>query len=217
VNDLNEIAMTLGGAILFPCLAMTLATGCAARVYSESEPAGVYAGPAEGDNAVVYVDTVPPNIEAYPHYYYGGGYAYYVDGRWYRRGPRGWGYYRQEPPQLEHQRAYFIQQAPAPAIRRERSEVERSPVEPREHREVERTPALPSERREAERPPAVPGERREVERAPADPRERPNAPQAPAEARPHPAVVEAQSPSREAPRRAPPANKRPAPPKEHER
>src|SRR5579864_5265749 len=119
------------GCVLLPCVAITLGTGCAARVDAESEPAGAYPAPVEED-AVVYVDTVPPEIEAYPHYYYGGGYAYYVEGRWYRRGPRGWGYYRQEPPQLERQRAHVEQRGPAPAIPRERSNVESAPAARRE-------------------------------------------------------------------------------------
>jgi hypothetical protein len=96
----------IAGAIVF-------APGCAARVYSE--PVGAYPE-TYGDAAVVSVDTAPVNIEAYPHYYYGGGYAYYVDGRWYRHGSRGWGYYRQEPPELYRQRTY-VQQAPAAQYR----------------------------------------------------------------------------------------------------
>lgn len=125
MNALNRIGIARGGPALLACVATAFATGCAAGVYSEPGPAGAYPAPVEED-AVVYVDSVPPNIEAYPHYYYGDGYAYYVDGRWYHRGPRGWGYYRQEPAQLARQRPYVVQQAPAPAIQRERSERERA-------------------------------------------------------------------------------------------
>ena len=101
---------------------MTLTTGCTARVSSEPPPVAAYSV-APGEDAIVYVDSVPSNIEAYPHYEYDGGYAYYVDGRWYRRGPRGWGYYRQEPPQLLRQRPYVTER---------RVEVGRAPPPPRE-------------------------------------------------------------------------------------
>jgi hypothetical protein len=126
MNALNmRIGIARGGCFLLASAAMTLGFGCAARVYSE--PAGVYPAPVEGD-AIVYVDTVPPNIGIYPHYYYGGVDAYYVEGRWYRQGPHGWGYYRQEPSELARQRTY-VQQAPAP---RERSYVQVAPAAPRE-------------------------------------------------------------------------------------
>lgn len=115
------------GAVLVGASA-ALSIGCAARVYSEPTP--TYAQPAYvaqpqpyDDSAIVYVDQPPVvDIEAYPSVAFEGGNAYFVDGRWYRRGPRGWGYYRQEPPELYRQRGYverqrgYVQQAP-PAYR----------------------------------------------------------------------------------------------------
>jgi hypothetical protein len=132
VNTLKRIGIARGW-ILLPCVAMTFATGCAAGVSSGSD--ATYPATAE-DDAVVSVDTAPPNIESYPHYYYDGGYAYYVEGRWYRQGPRGWGYYRQEPPQLAHARPNVARQAPAVGIRAESGRGERAaPVVQREQRE----------------------------------------------------------------------------------
>lgn len=161
VNALNRTGIARGGCILLACVAVTFEGGCTARVYADGDAAYPAAG---GDDAVVYVDTVPPNIEAYPHYYYGDGYAYYVDGRWYRRGARGWGYYRQEPPMLQRQRGY-VQRAPeargerverAPAAQRERSYVQRAPEAARGRPvEAPRRPA-PASRR------AAPAEKRDT-------------------------------------------------------
>jgi len=110
MNVLNmRIAFARGHRFVLVSTAMALEIGCGGAVYSE--PVRVYPAPVDTD-AVVYVDRAPPNIEMYPHYYYGTGYAYYVDGRWYRQGPGGWGYYRQEPPELARQRPY-VQVAPA--------------------------------------------------------------------------------------------------------
>ena len=91
---------------------MIFGSGCTARVYTPTvrvSPAVVEEEPID------YVAVVPPNIEAYPRYYYGGGYAYYVDGRWYRHGARGWGYYRREPPPLARQRPYLYR-GPRPGV-----------------------------------------------------------------------------------------------------
>jgi hypothetical protein len=87
------------------CIAVILATGCTARVYSTPVPVqpAVVTAP---DDDVVYVDTVPAHIEAYPRYYYGGRYSYYAYGRWYVYGPRGWAYYRRPPPPLVHRYPY---------------------------------------------------------------------------------------------------------------
>jgi hypothetical protein len=178
MKALKRIGIARGGWLLLSCVAVTF-SGCAAQVDSEPGP-GAYPG-AVGED-VVYVDTVPPDIEAYPHYYYGGGYAYYVEGRWYRRGERGWGYYRQEPPQLAQHRAQAAREAPSPAVPRER-------------------------------------ERSGAEQAPSASRARPSVQEAPAASRPSPApgVVEKQPASGAASRRARPAPKSTAPPKEHER
>ncbi len=123
MNALTELGIARCGGVLLPCIAMTLGVGCGAEVYSS----GAY--PVGGD-AVVSVDVAPFNIESYPHYYYDGGYAYNVDGRWYRQGPRGWGYYRQEPRELARQRANIqersVSQAPA-VSRQARGIVEAQP------------------------------------------------------------------------------------------
>jgi hypothetical protein len=195
VNDLVKMGLARGGSILFVCATGFSQGACGGTLYAEAEPApaagppGVYTAPA-ADQDIAYVDSAPPDVESYPSFYIDGGYAYYVDGRWYRRGPRGWGYYRREPPQLERQRA-VIQQAP-PA-QRERARVEQAPraEPPRQVEERGREQARPEER-----------ERARVE-------------QAPPAGRPGPGVVEAQPASHgAAPHAAPP--KKPAPPQKHE-
>ncbi|MDP9036939.1 MAG: hypothetical protein M3O50_19240 [Myxococcota bacterium] len=230
VKTLNRIWMARSGSAMagfaIACFAIPVATGCAARVYSESAPASGYASPVEEDG-IVYVSAVPPNIEAYPRYSYGGGDAYYVDGRWYRRGPRGWGYYREEPPQLARQRPNVAVQAPPPlppvvisrgvapppppvVISRERSDAERAPAAPHEHQEEQQAPAhdAPHERHDAERAPAaVPDRSRGNDaRSPLRPHS------SPAEVPPHSGEHPA-----DAPRRDRAGDKPPAPQKEHER
>jgi hypothetical protein len=133
VNVINEVRLVRGKALLLGCAATVLAAGCASRVYSE--PGQVY--PPVSDDAVVYVNAVPTNIELYPHYAYGDGYAYDVDGRWYQRGPRGWGYYRREPLELQRMR---VQRAPAAA--REREYVQRAPEAARERPAVQQAPVV---------------------------------------------------------------------------
>jgi hypothetical protein len=86
------------------CIAYAFAgsgAGCAATVSGET------ATSVDGYDAV-YVDdaAVPASIEAYPHYYYGDGYAYYVNGRWYHRHGNRWVTYRHAPPELERQRVH---------------------------------------------------------------------------------------------------------------
>jgi hypothetical protein len=115
INAFNtRIGILRAGCMLLASAAMTLGAGCGVPVYSES--VAVAPAPVGGD-AIVYVDAVPPNIDIYPHYYYNGGYVYYVDGRWYRQGQRGWGYYRQEPPELARQQHYAPQPYAAPGER----------------------------------------------------------------------------------------------------
>lgn len=54
---------------------------------------------------MVYVQAPPAeDMGTYPTVVYGGVNVYYVGGLWYERGPRGWAYYRQEPPALGRQR-----------------------------------------------------------------------------------------------------------------
>jgi hypothetical protein len=193
VNALDKISVKLGvlrGGFLLALAAATPGVGCAARVYG-GEP--VEGSPATSeDDTIVYVDTAPPNIEAYPHYSYGGGDAYFVEGRWYRRGPRGWGYYRQEPPELLRQRS---NEQRAPAVSRER------------------------ERPDLRQQPAAPQERSDTRQAPEAPRARVETRQAPEAPRPTPGVVETQAPARgrEPPRPArPPAKRTEEQPKEKE-
>ncbi len=142
MNALKRIGIAHGEWLLLPGLAMIF-TGCAAEVSAEPEP-GAYPAPA-GEDVVVYVDTVPADIEVYPHYYYGGGYAYYVEGRWYRRGERGWSYYRQEPPQLAQHRAEAGRAAPIPA----------APPRVRERLDAEQAPAVSRARPAAQEAPAA--------------------------------------------------------------
>jgi hypothetical protein len=85
------------------------AAGCTGGLYARS-PYVERPPVVEDDSGVVYVEAPPVvDIETYPAATYGGVYVYYVDGRWYQRGPRGWGYYRQEPPELGRQRQEHLQ------------------------------------------------------------------------------------------------------------
>jgi hypothetical protein len=90
-----------------------LVLGCYATVSPEPAPV-VATGPGP---AVVYDDEVvdappPPQIETYPTVVYAGAPHYYVEGRWYRQTPRGWGYYKREP-------AHLRDRHPPPRERRE--------------------------------------------------------------------------------------------------
>jgi len=114
VSVFKRIWTARGRAPLLAYVAIALEPSCAARLYGD--PVQVSAATSD-DDGVVYVDAAPVNIELYPHYEYNGGYAYYVDGRWYHRGPRGWGYYRQEPPALQRQRGYAARAAAPPRDR----------------------------------------------------------------------------------------------------
>jgi hypothetical protein len=114
VKAIHYTGIARRGCLLLTGVAAALGTGCGAGGYSRLEPAP-YPGSVDEGDVVVYVDVVPPNIEAYPHLYYAGADAYYVDGRWYRHGQRGWGYYRQEPPPLARQRPNVVQAPARPA------------------------------------------------------------------------------------------------------
>jgi hypothetical protein len=82
--------------------------GCAGQAYAG--PAGaegppLVAGSTENDGDLQYVQAAPAeDMGVYPSVMYGGVDVYYVGGLWYERGPRGWGYYRQEPRELGRQR-----------------------------------------------------------------------------------------------------------------
>ena len=87
----------------FAALSILGSTGCTAHVrgraeYSYQQPEVVYEEP------VVYVQTVPVDIESHPRVYYRGSYVYYVDGGWYSQSPRGWVTYRSEPVGLRSHR-----------------------------------------------------------------------------------------------------------------
>jgi hypothetical protein len=60
-------------------------------------------GPGYEEDDVVYGEP-PSGVETYPVVVYAGAPHYYVGGRWYRRSPRGWGYYRHEPDHLAKHR-----------------------------------------------------------------------------------------------------------------
>ena len=101
-----------------------LVLGC----YATVSPQPVQVTGATDD--VVYTDP-PPQIETYPVVVYENEPHYYVDGRWYRRTPRGWGYYRTEPAHLATRR---------PPPRREEARPQARPEERRgegrdEHKE----------------------------------------------------------------------------------
>jgi hypothetical protein len=63
--------------------------------------------PAVGGYAMVYADSVPDDIYAYPHVYYGGGYAYLVGDSWYYPNSGSWVVLRGEPPELYRYRVNY--------------------------------------------------------------------------------------------------------------
>jgi hypothetical protein len=91
-------------------------TGCYAEV--ETRPAVVtYSAnatvqPAVVEEDVVYEESPVVEIESYPTVVYAGRPTYWVDGRWYYRGPRGWAYYRSEPSGLVTHRVEFERRYP---------------------------------------------------------------------------------------------------------
>lgn len=84
-------------------------TGTAAGPAVDLQPQGgappVVVASADVDTDLVYDPNGPvDDIEGYPYVVYGGVNVYFVEGRWYRHGQGGWGYYRNEPPELGRQR-----------------------------------------------------------------------------------------------------------------
>jgi hypothetical protein len=63
--------------------------------------------PAVGGYATDYAESVPPDIYAYPHVWYDGGYAYLVGERWYYPSRSGWVVLRAEPAPLHRYRAEY--------------------------------------------------------------------------------------------------------------
>jgi hypothetical protein len=85
-----------------------LASGASACVV-RAEP------PVVGGYAAVYADDEVPasvDIDVYPHVWFDGSYAYYVNDRWYYRSSGRWVRMREEPPALARYRATYVQQAP---------------------------------------------------------------------------------------------------------
>lgn len=78
-----------------------VATGCVVR----TRPA-YYASDYEYVAPPAYVEQQTP-------IYYGGAPTYYYEGRWYRRTPQGWGYYRNEPYELQRRRPTTYSAPPA--------------------------------------------------------------------------------------------------------
>ena len=87
----------------------TLAVGCYATASTGGPPpppayqvtaAPVQAPPADD----IAYEAPPAQIETYPSVMFEGQLHYYVNGRWFLRTQRGWGYRRQEPPQLAQHR-----------------------------------------------------------------------------------------------------------------
>ncbi|HLK35503.1 MAG TPA: hypothetical protein VKU41_02040 [Polyangiaceae bacterium] len=122
MSRLGYRKFTLARNALLASSVIAAAAGCAGGLYARSSEGQA----VEDDSEVVYVEAPPVvDIETYPVVAYGGANVYYVDGRWYQRGPRGWGYYRQEPPELGRQRQEHLQRDrdprwaahPAPAHR----------------------------------------------------------------------------------------------------
>jgi hypothetical protein len=63
--------------------------------------------PFVGGYATIYATSVPPDIYAYPHVWFEGGYAYLVGNRWYYPASGGWVVLRGEPPTLfRYRQAY---------------------------------------------------------------------------------------------------------------
>jgi hypothetical protein len=95
-------------------------------VYAAPPP--VAAAPVDDNGDVVAVADPPvADIEAYPSVVYGGATVYFVDGRWYRRGPRGWAYFRHEPVELGRQREEHARRDPRWGERDERGVTNRQP------------------------------------------------------------------------------------------
>jgi hypothetical protein len=96
-------------------------TGCYAELetrpayvtYSSSARVRPVVVQADADEEVYYAESAPVvEIETYPMVMYAGRPSYWVDGRWYYRGPRGWAYYRNEPRGIVTQRVELERRYP---------------------------------------------------------------------------------------------------------
>lgn len=90
----NKLGMLTGAGAL-AITALFGASGCTASLAAEPAVVTYDNGYAEGE-----IVTVPEDVRTYPHTYYGGNYAYLVDGRWVYPSNRGWRTYRSEPNEL---------------------------------------------------------------------------------------------------------------------
>ena len=109
---------------------------CVLLAFASAAPSlGCYAtastGYAQGATDDYVFEEPPPQIETYPVVVYEGSPHYYVNGRWYRRTPRGWGYYRNEPAHLAGRR-------PPPRQERREERHEEKKEEKKEDRREER-------------------------------------------------------------------------------
>lgn len=93
----RRAVLSLLGMLAAPALLGLALTGCAV----EAEP------PAVGGYATVYATDVPPDVYAYPHVYYDGGYAYLVGDQWYYPYAGRWVVLRSEPPALYRYRVGY--------------------------------------------------------------------------------------------------------------
>ena len=92
-------ALLLAGAV------SSLTAGCYVHARAGGPPPPAYqvnAAAAPADD--IAYEAPPASVETYPSVVYEGQPHYYVNGRWYVHTQRGWGYRRQEPPQLAQHR-----------------------------------------------------------------------------------------------------------------
>lgn len=106
-SRLNTLLRGLGGLA-----AVCFTAGCTAELRADRPV--VY---AQAETDVVYTESVPVDVEAYPREQYAGVDVYLVGGRWYRRHGGRWQTYRTEPVELGRRRAVIERRAPhrAPA------------------------------------------------------------------------------------------------------
>lgn len=95
-----SISRTLGAlAVVATAL---IGSACTVRSYPPAADAYVYASTPP-----------PPNIYHAPRGYYRGYTTYWYDDHWWYQSPRGWAYFRHEPPELQRYRPYVHQAPPA--------------------------------------------------------------------------------------------------------
>jgi hypothetical protein len=204
----------LGSGAVVASAVLALGAGCSPQSYVQPAVAPTYvegasvvpSGAEPVDADFVYVEEPPvSDLETYPSVDYGGVAVYYVGGQWYRRGPRGWAYYRREPTELGRQRESHAHDA----------QWERGRAVPRSGPEQSAPPARPGI--------AAPQDERRV--APARPEETKAAPERPRGLEPQapehgaaPGPVDpstpngTKAPAKQDETQAPPAKKRGRPP-----